>query len=206
MLFSYYAVLNAGILAIAWVRAWRVLNLVGFAFTFALGTLWGASHYRPEHFATTEPFLALFFAFYLAIPILFARHRARGLERYVDGTLVFGVPLVAFGLQVALVRAIEYGAAWSAFALATVYLVLARAVFGRAGDGLRLLAEGFLALGVVFTSSTWAASSRSIAFASVCRRRTPWPRSKSCHKRSRPTRGGARRRRPCTGWCATVTS
>ncbi|RYZ69246.1 MAG: DUF2339 domain-containing protein, partial [Lysobacteraceae bacterium] len=32
-LFSYYAVLNAAILAIAWWRPWRVLNLLGFAFT-----------------------------------------------------------------------------------------------------------------------------------------------------------------------------
>jgi uncharacterized membrane protein len=30
-LFGYYAVLNAGILAIAWFKAWRLLNLVGFA-------------------------------------------------------------------------------------------------------------------------------------------------------------------------------
>jgi len=150
MLFSYYAVLNAGILTIAWFKAWRVLNLVGFAFTFAIGTLWGFSVYRPEHFASTEPFLAFFFLLYVAIPILFARRRAPGLERYVDGTLVFGVPLVAFGLQVGLVRELQYGAAWSALALAAVYLVLTRVVFGRRGDGLRLLAEGFLALGVVF--------------------------------------------------------
>jgi len=37
-LFSYYAVLNAGIVAIAWTRPWRVLNLLGFAFTFGIGT------------------------------------------------------------------------------------------------------------------------------------------------------------------------
>ena len=31
MLFSYYAVLNAGILIIAWYKAWRPLNVLGFA-------------------------------------------------------------------------------------------------------------------------------------------------------------------------------
>ncbi|WP_141739234.1 DUF2339 domain-containing protein, partial [Stenotrophomonas sp. BIIR7] len=40
-LFSYYAVLNAAILAIAWWRPWRALNLLGFAFTFGIGTAWG---------------------------------------------------------------------------------------------------------------------------------------------------------------------
>jgi uncharacterized membrane protein len=180
MLFSYYAVLNAGILAIAWFRAWRVLNLVGFAFTYAIGTVWGVSFYRPELFASTEPFLALFFAFYLAIPILFARRRARGLERYVDTTLVFGVPLVTFGLQISLVREIEYGAAWSALALSAVYLVVAKAVFGRSGERLRLLAEAFLALGVVFgslaiplaldgrwTSAAWALEGAAIVWVGV---------------------------------------
>ena len=92
----------------------------------------------------------LFFLFYLAIPLAFARRQAGRLERYVDATLVFGVPLVAFGLQVGLVRGIEYGAAWSALALAALYLVLAKAVWRRAGERLRLLAESFLALGVVF--------------------------------------------------------
>ena len=177
MRFSYYAVLNAGILAIAWFKAWRVLNLVGFAFTFAIGTLWGVNFYRPEHLASTEPFLALFFAFYLAIPILFARRRASDLERYVDGSLVFGVPLVTFGLQVGLVREIEYGAAWSALALGAVYLVLANVVFGSRGETLRLLAEAFLALGVVFgslaiplgldgrwTSAAWALEGAAIVW------------------------------------------
>ena len=186
MLFGYYAVLNVGILAIAWFKAWRVLNLVGFAFTFAIGTVWGVSFYRPEHFATTEPFLALFFAFYLAIPILFARRRAPGLERYVDGTLVFGVPLVTFGLQVALVHEIEYGAAWSALTLAAVYLGLARAVFGSRGGSLRLLAEAFLALGVVFgslaiplaldgrwTSAAWALEGAAIVWVGVRQQRLP---------------------------------
>src|SRR5215831_17709628 len=152
MLFSYYAVLNAAILVIAWFKAWRVLNLVGFAFTYAIGTVWGVKLYRPEHFASTEPFLALFFAFYVAIPILFARRRAAGLERYVDTTLVFGVPLVTFGLQASLVHDFEYATAWSALVLSAVYLVLAKAVFGQRGEALRLLAEAFLALGVVFGS------------------------------------------------------
>jgi uncharacterized membrane protein len=185
-LFSYYAVLNAGIVGIAWFKAWRALNLVGFAFTFGIGTLWGLGSYRPEHFASTEGFLVLFFALYLALPILFARRQAEGLERYVDATLVFGVPVVAFGLQVGLVHGIEFGAAFSALVLATVYLVLARAIFGRAGTALRLLAEAFLALGVVFgtlaiplavdgrwTSAAWALEGAAIVWVGVRQRRLP---------------------------------
>ena len=185
-LFGYYAVLNAGIVAIAWFKAWRELNLVGFAFTFGIGTFWGFSFYRPELFATTEPFLVVFFVLYVAIPILFARRQAHGLDRYVDPTLVFGVPLVAFGLQVGLVHAFAFGAAWSALALAALYLLLARLVFGRAGHALQLLAEGFLALGVVFgtlaiplaldgrwTSAAWALEGAAIVWTGVRQRRLP---------------------------------
>jgi len=186
MLFSYYAVLNAAILAIAWFKAWRVLNLVGFAFTYGIGTVWGLKLYRPEHFASTEPFLALFFAFYVAIPILFARRRAAGLERYVDTTLVFGVPLVTFGLQASLVHDFEYATAWSALVLSAVYLTLAKAVFGQRGEALRLLAEAFLALGVVFgslaiplalegrwTSTAWALEGAAIVWVGVRQQRLP---------------------------------
>ena len=32
-LFTYYAVLNLGVFAIAWFRTWRVLNVLGFVLT-----------------------------------------------------------------------------------------------------------------------------------------------------------------------------
>ena len=57
MLFAYYALLNAGIFGIAWFKAWRWLNLVGFVFTFGIGSAWGLKYYRPDFLSTTEPFL-----------------------------------------------------------------------------------------------------------------------------------------------------
>ncbi len=180
MLFSYYAVLNAGIVAIAWVKAWRVLNLLGFAFTFVIGWLWGAKAYRPEYFSSTEPFLLGFFAMYVAIPLLFARRRVVELKDYVDGTLVFGVPIAAFGLQVAMVRGIEYGAAYSAFGLGVFYLLLALLLFRRTGSGMRLLVESFIALSLAFgtlaiplafdgrmTSAAWALEGAAVAWVAV---------------------------------------
>lgn len=151
-LFSYYAVLNAGILAIAWFKAWRPLNLLGFGFTFVIGAFWGYRYYQPEFFATTEPFLVLFFLFYVAIAILFARRRAPVRHDPVDATLVFGVPIVAVLMQAGLVRSFEYGMAWSAFALGAFYLALAWFVLHRGMAP--LLAETFLALGTVFATLT----------------------------------------------------
>ena len=194
MLFSYYVMLNVGIVGIAWYKAWRPLNLLGFLFTFSIGTLWGSRFYHPTLLASTEPFLVIFFLMYLAIPVLFARRRARPaaalgareVQNYVDGTLVFGTPLVAFGLQTQLVREIEYGSAWSALALSFVYLLLARGLWSRHRDELRLLVESFLALGVVFgtlaiplaldgrwTSAAWALEGGAILWAGV--RQDRWP-------------------------------
>ncbi|HZD20787.1 MAG TPA: DUF2339 domain-containing protein, partial [Burkholderiales bacterium] len=171
---------NAGIVAIAWAKAWRVLNILGFGFTFAIGWLWGAKAYVPEYFTTTEPFLVLFFLMYVAIPILFARRRAVELKDYVDGTLVFGVPIVAFGLQSALVRDMQYGAAYSALGLATFYVVVAAALWRRAGAGMRLLVEAFVALSLAFgtlciplafdgrlTSAAWALEGAAVAWIAV---------------------------------------
>ncbi len=151
-LFSYYAVLNLGILAVAWVKDWRGLNVVGFVFTFGIATLWGVLRYRPDQFASTQPFLALFFVLYVAIAVLFAFRRATRLGDPVDATLVFGVPLIGFGLQAGLVRDFEYGLAISAVVLAAFYLLLAAALLRGRRDDLRLLSESFIALGVIFAT------------------------------------------------------
>jgi uncharacterized membrane protein len=149
-LFTYYTLLNLGVLAIAWKKAWRALNLTGFAFTFAIALAWGARDYRPELFASSEPFLIGFFLMYVAAAVLYAWRQAPQLRHYVDGGLVFGTPVVAFGLQAALCQHIEYALAWSALAVGGFYVLLARWLLARRRDSLRLLVEAFLALGVAF--------------------------------------------------------
>ncbi|MCE6978031.1 DUF2339 domain-containing protein [Pseudomonas frederiksbergensis] len=167
-LFSYFALLNAGILAIAWFKAWRLLNLIGFVGTFGIGLAWGLRSYTPELLWSTEPFLILFFLMYLAIGLLFARRKLLEMSDapeddsreallhwsarkgdYVDGTMLFAPPLVGFGLQFALVEHLEFAAAFSALALGMIYMGLARLLMG--GRAL-LLAETCLALGVIFAS------------------------------------------------------
>ncbi|MSQ59950.1 MAG: DUF2339 domain-containing protein [Betaproteobacteria bacterium] len=152
MLFGYYALLNAGILGVAWFKAWRPLNLTGFLFTFGIGLAWGAKYYRPEFFATTQPFLIIFFSMYLGVSVLFALRQAPRLKHYLDSTLVFGLPIVAFGMQTRLVTAYEYGAAISALCVGFAYLILARGLHAKRGDILRALVESFLALGSVFAT------------------------------------------------------
>lgn len=179
-LFSFYAVLNAGIFAIAWFKAWRILNLVGFTFTFSIGAFWGVTSYKPENFATVEPFLILFFLFYVGIAILYATRRAPDFKDYIDGTLNFGTPILAFGLQAAMVDRYEYGVAISAFVLGLFYLGLATFVWNRLGESLKFLSETLLAVCVIFvtlavpfamdgstTSATWAVEGTGVLWVSI---------------------------------------
>ncbi len=185
MLFSYYAVLNAGIFFIANYKAWRPLNLVGFVFTFVIGLTWGYKFYRPEFFATTEPFLILFFVAYAVIAIMYAFKQAPKLTHYVDGTLIFGVPIAGFGLQAGLVREFEFGLAFSALALAGFYLLLATWLSRKMQPPLKLLIESFLALGVIFatlaiplaldarwTSASWALEGAAVYWVGARQNRT----------------------------------
>ena len=152
MLFSYYALLDLGVIAIAWFKAWRPLNLVAFVFTFAISSIWGATHYQLALLATTEPFLILFFLLFTATAILFAYRRAPDFRYYVDGTLVFGTPAMVMGLQAGLVREIPYAMAFSALTLSAFYLALGWLLVVRRRDSLRLLVEAYLALGVAFAT------------------------------------------------------
>jgi uncharacterized membrane protein len=181
-LFSYYAVLNAAVFGIAWKRPWRALNLVGFAFTFIVGTMWGAKYYRPENFATVEPFLILFFLFYVAIAVLYALRGPAGRKPFVDGTLIFGTPLIAFPLQAAMLQDDRMGLAFSALAVAFLYAALARWLWRREGIG--LLAQSFAALAVGFatlavplalsaraTSASWALEGAALVWLGLRQRR-----------------------------------
>jgi len=193
-LFSYFTLLNAGIFAIAWFKAWRVLNLVGFVGTFGIGFAWGVRSYRPELFASTETFLLLFFFMYVAIGLLFARrvlgdagsepasherhavlHWAARQANYVDGTLLFGTPLIGFGLQYAVVNHLHFGAAFSALGLGFFYIILATVLFSRTQWRYLLLVEIDIALGVIFATlsipmgldSQWTAAAWAVEGAGI---------------------------------------
>jgi uncharacterized membrane protein len=187
-LFSYYVILNAGILAIAWFRAWRPLNVVGFLFTFVIGTAWGVLRYSSDLFASTEPFLIVFFLFYVAIAILYAVRQAPDLKGYVDGTLIFGTPIFAFGLQTGMLHDRRYVLAVSALAVSALYIGLGWLLFKRKHESLRLLVEAFLALGVAFLTLAfplaldghWSAASWGLEGAALvwigCRQNRKLPR------------------------------
>lgn len=185
-LFSYYALLNAAVFAISWKQAWRLLNLVGFFFTFGVGTAWGITFYRPELFRTVEPFLVLFFLFYIVIGLLYVIRQTEHRRPWVDGTLVFGTPLLAFPLQAGMLKHDRMAMAFSALAVALVYVLLVWWLRRRRGERLLTEAYGALALGfatlavpLAFSASTtagvWALEGAGVAWLGIRQNRHfPW--------------------------------
>ncbi|MCC5873223.1 MAG: DUF2339 domain-containing protein [Gammaproteobacteria bacterium] len=153
-LMGYYAVLNLGVLGIAWYRAWRSLNWVSFAFTATMGTLWSLTAYSSEDYLAAQWLLLYFFLLFAAIPVLFARatERLTGVGGVLDGALIFGTPAVAFTLQAGLVADTRFGVAISALAAGTVYGLLGRSLWRRRAASTQLLAESNIALAVVFAT------------------------------------------------------
>lgn len=151
-LFSYYTVLNLGVFAVAWFRAWRVLNLVGFIFTFGIVGAFRATSYSADKLQSVDGFLLLFFLLYIGITILFALRQKTDLKNYVSSSLVFGLPLATFALHGSMIESYSYGMAWSAAGFGLFYLVLAGLLHLTRRENFSLLSEAFAALGVIFGS------------------------------------------------------
>ena len=151
-LFSYYAILNLGVFTVAWFRAWRVLNLLGLLFTFGIVGVFRGTRYDDEKLISTDGFLLLFFLMYVAVSILFALRQKPDLKGAVSASLVFGLPVAAFGIHASLWSGTEYALAYSALGFGAFYLGLATLLWNRQREHLRLLCEAFAALGVIFTS------------------------------------------------------
>ena len=179
-LFSYYSILNAAVFAVAWFRAWRALNLLGFIFTFGVFVLWVTFDYRSEHLLPTSAFLLLFFLMYSLIGVLYALRQPENMTGLVDGTLVFGTPVIVSGLMMVMLRDYDYGIAGASAGMGFYYILLARYAWRHIGEDFRMLAEAMLAIGVVFatlaipyaldghwSSAAWALEAAGILWVSI---------------------------------------
>ena len=159
--------------------------MLGFAFTFIIGLAWGARYYRPELFASTEPFLILFFLFYVAIAVLFALRqdasdqepsgRHSGFRHAADrlrSANRFGARISNTARRLALL------------ALSGFYLLLAKCLLPGRATTFGCFVEAFIALGVVFgtlaiplaldgrwTAAAWALEGAAIVWVGVRQRK-----------------------------------
>ncbi|MFY7939881.1 MAG: DUF2339 domain-containing protein, partial [Burkholderiaceae bacterium] len=128
--------------------------------------------------------LYLFIAVQYTQQILKAESTSGGTLPAVDGSLLFGVPIVAFGLQAAMLKDQPLALAISAAVLSAIYLLVGRWLWRQAGQRMLLLVEGLLALGVIFlalvvplaldarwTAAAWAIQGTGVLWVGLRQRR-----------------------------------
>lgn len=77
-LFSYIALLDCGILALAYFKKWRSINILSFVATLLIIALWNVSPYSNEAVWTNQVFYTLFFAIFACLAIFYnVVHRVR---------------------------------------------------------------------------------------------------------------------------------
>ena len=148
ILLSFYLLLNLGVLGIAWFRAWRELNWIGFAFTFGVLGMWVAQRYTSDQYPIAQGFLIAFWLLFLVVSLLYALRQPQATRGIFDTTLMFALPLAAFGIQSRLTEGLDL--ALAAAVASAAYLVSSALLIKRRDAALRVLVEASFGVGVAF--------------------------------------------------------
>jgi uncharacterized membrane protein len=117
-LFTYVALLDAGVLAVGYFKRWRSLDFLSFTATVLMSLGWAAKFYGPEKLWTTLAFFSVFFILY-ALLAVFHNVLPRRRSRWFDVALLAWNATLYFGFSyLMLVDAGYYPAAPAAHALA----------------------------------------------------------------------------------------
>lgn len=151
-LFTYIALLDLGVLALAYSKQWRSLNYLSFIATVLMFAAWMDEWYAPEKLWTTVLFLTVFFVIFALLAVLYnvVNRRPTG---WLDLAMVFSNALLYFGTSYELLdRHAEYRPLLGGFAVlvAAFYLGLGYFTYRRDGED-KLLIFTFLGLGFLFS-------------------------------------------------------
>jgi uncharacterized membrane protein len=149
-LFGYIAVLDAGVLLLAYSKQWRSLNYLSFISTVLMFAAWMEEWYDPSKLRTTIVFLTVFFIIFALLAVLYnvVNRRATG---WLDLTMVFSNALLYFGTSYELLDE-KYHSRLGLFAVlvAAFYLGLGYFTYRRDRED-KLLVFTFLGLGFLFS-------------------------------------------------------
>ncbi|MFC3901937.1 Uncharacterized membrane protein [Acinetobacter marinus] len=153
-LMAYFFVLNLALAIIAYFKPWRILNTLALLITFGLGgfAIWTKAE-DAQAFQIACWVWAIF-AIYLFISIRYSQHIVALKTQfkdipYIDTSLIFATPFMAFSLYAGLVSSDGYALSIASAVLASVYLVLAYVLHQKAKQ-LLILTQCFYGLGFVF--------------------------------------------------------
>lgn len=148
-LFGYIALLNAGVLALAYSKHWRSLNYLAFGATVLMFAGWMLEWYEREKLAPTMFFLTLFFVIFALLAILYNVINRRQ-TTWLDLLLTLANALLYFSTSYVLLDE-SYRGVLGAFAvlMAVFYLGLGYFTYNRDRED-QLLIYTFLGLAFLF--------------------------------------------------------
>lgn len=186
VLMTYMAILNCGILAIAFFKQWHLLNYIGAACTWILFSGWFMSAYTDEAFWQTTMFLNIFFLIFTFAPFVYYfvnEHKSPISGFAITMPNVF----IAFGYSFSMIRdhfSVNY-VSIVALSYAAIFLLMANFLYRKNREALQpfvlLLAKGILLLVItvplIFSNHWitvfWTAQAVALLWASI-RLRNNW--------------------------------
>ena len=185
ILFSWYLLLNLGVFAISLFQRWPLLSRLALIFTFLIAALWGVLAWHPSHQPMAQTFLAAYFLLFFLIPLVEGRAGQPG-GRVLNVLLLFGLPLLAFPLQIALIPNAPLTIALILLGVSGLYLAAAvwlrrqpdgqplSAIYAVLAIGLATLAIPFAFSGPVI-AAVWAIEGAALVWLG-CRHAGRWTR------------------------------
>lgn len=161
ILFGYLVLLDAFILGVSLLRAWRLLIVTSFVLSLVLGLAWADTGYRPELRNHVEALVLALFALYTATPWLAARRGPPAQWGWQSALLLFAPPTAAAVAQSLLYEGDTTFLALSSLAAGLWYGLLYR-LTRPTGDSLLGQAQAGLAL-VFLSLAPWLAFSENVA-------------------------------------------
>lgn len=153
VLFTYFAVLGAGMLALARARDWKSLPPIQFVSTLVFFWGWYSEFYQDDALLKTIFFATVFFVLFAALPVVRSRREGE------LSTLEAGIVLVnSFAYVVALRTMLWPEHRWAltiaVLALAALHLLAERSLPEKEGAGSRLARILFAGLALTFVTLT----------------------------------------------------
>jgi hypothetical protein len=169
-LFSYYGVLDLGVLAISLFRHWKGLHRLAFFSTFILANYWTARYYEPALFGRTESFFLAYILIFTILGLHTFHGKNNGARPSVDLVLALGTPMAGAALQWRIFDPIPHGHALICLIFSAFYILLAFIIRKHRNGERRIFSEGYIGFGLLLanlaiplelapriTSAAWAA-------------------------------------------------
>ena len=152
-LFSYIALLNCGILGLAYFKQWRSLNIISFAFTLLIVAIWVISPDSSKPVWTNQVFYTIFFVIFACLSIFYnVVHRVRTKS---DDLILITANAVAFFLISYNNLVLDYDRyiGFLPFGMALIYFVIGYLAWQRNRED-RFLVLSLWGIAVVFLTIT----------------------------------------------------